>query len=97
MIAVYIDGDLKQFENEIKYSVAILGKITGEKVRGFRAPTFSISNETIWALEILKKYNFDYDSSVFPIRTKLYGVPNAPLHPYWPSFEDISKEDEKNT
>ena len=82
------------FENEIRSSVSILRKITGERVRGFRAPTFSISNETIWALDILEKYGFDYDSSVFPIRTKLYGVPNAPLHPYWPSFEDISKEDE---
>ena len=84
------------FENEIKSSVSILRKITGEKVRGFRAPTFSICNKNIWALDILKKYNFDYDSSVFPLRTNLYGVSNAPLHPYWPSFKDISKECEEH-
>jgi hypothetical protein len=40
----------------------------------------------------LAKHGFKYDASVFPIRTKLYGVPGAPLHPYRPSAEDIAKE-----
>lgn len=84
------------FEYEIKKSINLLEKITGEKVKGFRAPTFSINNDTIWGLEILEKFNFIYDSSVFPMKTLLYGVPSAPLHPYRPSYNDLAIEDESN-
>lgn len=83
-----------EFELEIGKSTKLLRKITGEKVKGFRAPTFSINNETKWGLDVLEKFKFEYDSSVFPIKTALYGVPSAPLHPYLPSIEDISKEGE---
>jgi len=83
----------EQFEEEIKQSIKIIHKTTGEKPLGFRAPNFSINNKTKWAFEILEKYGFRYDSSIFPIRTNLYGVPNAPLTPYRPSKEDVSKHD----
>ncbi len=86
----------EEFREEIKKSVSILKKITGENVKGFRAPTFSINNETKWALNILENFGFKYDSSIFPMRTNLYGVPNAPLCPYRPSFEDLSKENQYN-
>lgn len=82
-----------EFESDIRKSKIILERITGDKVIGFRAPTFSINNNTIWALDILEKLNFIYDSSIFPIKTPLYGIPNAPLHPYFPSRIDLSKED----
>jgi len=81
------------FEDEIKMSVEILESITGVSPVGFRAPSFSINNSTKWAFEILEKYGFEYDASVFPIKTMLYGVPNAPLHIYRPSQEDVAKED----
>jgi polysaccharide deacetylase family protein (PEP-CTERM system associated) len=81
------------FENEIKKSIELLKSITGKKPIGFRAPSFSIDNSTRWAFEILKKYGFKYDSSIFPIKTRLYGVPDAPLEPYAPSMEDITKID----
>jgi polysaccharide deacetylase family protein (PEP-CTERM system associated) len=80
------------FEDEIKLSEELLRQITKEKPIGFRAPSFSIDNSTKWAFEILDKYGFKYDSSIFPIKTKLYGVYNAPLHVYKPSKEDITKE-----
>uniref|UniRef100_A0A7C3UCX4 DUF3473 domain-containing protein n=1 Tax=Geoglobus ahangari TaxID=113653 RepID=A0A7C3UCX4_9EURY len=83
----------EKFEEEIKRSIEIIRRITGEKPSGFRAPHFSIDNRTKWAFEILEKYGFKYDSSVFPIKTNLYGVPNAPLNPYRPSKEDVSKHD----
>ena len=82
-----------RFEKEIRESVELLTSITGEKPIGFRAPSFSISNSTKWAFEVLKKYGFKYDSSVFPIKTMLYGVPNAPLSMYRPSINDIAKHD----
>ena len=82
------------FEDEIKLSVELLRRITKEKPIGFRAPSFSIDNSTKWAFEILEEYGFKYDSSIFPIKTKLYGVSNAPLYIYKPSKEDITKEDD---
>lgn len=83
----------KKFEQEIKKSVDLITAITEEKVIGFRAPSFSIDNSTKWAFQILKKYGFLYDSSVFPMKTKLYGVSKAPLTIYKPSHEDITKHD----
>ena len=82
-----------RFEDEIKKSVTLLESITGEKPIGFRAPSFSINNTTKWAFEILREYGFKYDSSIFPIKTRLYGVPDAPLYPYRPSIDDVSQED----
>lgn len=81
------------FEEEIKKSVEMLESITGEQPIGFRAPSFSIDNSTKWAFEILERHGFMYDASVFPIKTRLYGVPDAPLHIYRPSKEDITLED----
>jgi len=81
------------FEDEIRRSVELLKSITGVSPVGFRAPSFSIDNSTKWAFEILEKYGFEYDASIFPIKTMLYGVPNAPLHIYRPSREDVTKED----
>lgn len=81
-----------EFDQEIARSVDLLTTITGERPLGFRAPSFSLNNSTKWALGVLLKHGFKYDASVFPIRTSLYGVPGAPLHPYRPSAEDIAKE-----
>ena len=85
------------FEKEIEKSVSLLESITGKQPIGFRAPSFSIDNSTKWAFEVLERYGFKYDASVFPIKTRLYGVPNAPLHIYRPSKEDITKEDSNGT
>ena len=82
-----------EFENEIKLSMELLRRIIKEKPIGFRAPSFSVNNSTGWVFDILEKHGFKYDSSIFPIRTKLYGVPNAPLHIYKPSADDVAKED----
>ncbi|AKB43078.1 polysaccharide deacetylase family protein [Methanosarcina vacuolata] len=87
------DLDKESFDDEIKRSVTILKKITGENPIGFRAPTFSINNSTKWAFEILEKYGFKYDSSIFPIKTMLYGEPTAPLHVYKPSKHNVTIND----
>jgi len=81
------------FEREIKRAVALLESIVGQKPIGFRAPSFSLDNSTRWAFDVLAQNGFKYDSSIFPIKTKLYGAPKAPLYPYRPSFEDVSQED----
>jgi len=52
------------------------------RVVGYRAPTWSITSECMWALDILAEEGFEYDSSIFPIRHDLYGIPGAGRYPY---------------
>lgn len=70
------------FAQEIEMSLTALQKITGRDPLGHRAPYFSINQHTPWAFEILARYGLVYDSSVFPVRSLLYGQPNAPRFPY---------------
>ena len=56
-----------QFEEDLLRSKRILEEITGKEVLGYRASNFSITKESIWAIDILKKCGFKYDSSIFPI------------------------------
>jgi peptidoglycan-N-acetylglucosamine deacetylase len=76
------DQTPQEFEEDVKKSLTILESITGKKIKGYRAPQFTVVKETLWALEILRKLGFEYDSSIFPVKTPLYGVPDAPLYPY---------------
>jgi len=85
--------DRREFEQEMVKSIALLEGITGERPLGFRAASFSLTNDTRWALEVLAEYGFQYDASICPVRTILYGVPGAPLFPYRPSLTDITRED----
>ena len=85
----------EEFENDLKKSIEILEKIIGKKILGFRAPYFSIDEKSFWAMEILSKY-FKYDSSVFPVKTPLYGISNAPRNIYRPNLTNPSLEDSKS-
>lgn len=71
----------KEFEEDFKKSLDILYSITKEKILGFRAPFFSIDKKNLWVFDILKK-NVKYDSSIFPVKTPLYGIPDAINHHY---------------
>jgi polysaccharide deacetylase family protein (PEP-CTERM system associated) len=84
---------IKNFEYEIEKTNEILRSITGRYPLGFRAPTFSIDNTNKWALDILVKNGYRYDSSIFPVKTNLYGVPGAPVVSYNPSRNDITVHD----
>lgn len=72
----------KEFEEDLLKSIRILEKITGKKIKGYRAPQFTVMEKTFWAIDILKKNGLKYDSSIFPVKTPLYGMPNSPLYPY---------------
>ena len=85
----------EEFENDLKKSIEILEKIIGKKVFGFRAPYFSIDKKSFWAMEILSKY-FKYDSSIFPVKTPLYGIRNAPRNIYKPNLANPAIEDSKS-
>ena len=70
------------FMQDIRKTKQILEDIIGQPVIGYRAPTYSITQKTLWALEILAEEGYKYDSSIFPIKHDLYGIPNAPRFPF---------------
>jgi polysaccharide deacetylase family protein (PEP-CTERM system associated) len=69
------------FREEIRRSRGILEAIIGEPVVGFRAPFFSITAASLWALDVLVEEGFLYDSSIFPVWNHRYGIPRASRHP----------------
>jgi polysaccharide deacetylase family protein (PEP-CTERM system associated) len=71
-----------EFEDDLKKSLDILRDLVLRPVVGFRAPYWSITRQSLWALEILQRAGLRYDASIFPIYRKLYGIPNAPTTPY---------------
>lgn len=66
----------EEFQKDVRMSLDVLQGITGKKVLGFRAPNYSISAKTLWALEILKSEGIKYDSSIYPGRrfTANFGI-----------------------
>jgi polysaccharide deacetylase family protein (PEP-CTERM system associated) len=82
-----------EFRSELEQFAAIMSSVVpGVNVTSFRAPTFSLDNRTRWALTELGSLGYHYDSSIFPLRTPLYGVNGGPLHPYRPSLDDVAVE-----
>jgi len=73
--------DKKSFETDLRKSIETLERISGEKVQGFRAPYYSINEKNFWVFDVLRKY-VKYDSSIFPVKTPLYGIPSAPRFTY---------------
>ena len=71
----------EDFRKDVRRAKQTLEDITGLGVAGYRAPTFSIYADTLWALDILIEEGFLYDSSIFPVRHDRYGMPNAPRRP----------------
>jgi polysaccharide deacetylase family protein (PEP-CTERM system associated) len=68
---------LEQFRMELRRSKQVLENITGQPVIGFRAPFFSITEKSLWALDILVEEGFLYDSSIFPVFNYRYGFHGA--------------------
>lgn len=68
----------EEFEADLGESIKILEDVSGQKILGFRAPTFSVVEKTFWSFEIMLKLGLVYDSSVYPIWHDRYGVPDAP-------------------
>lgn len=67
-----------RFRDDVKRAKAILEDIGGCGVNGYRAPSFSIGADTLWAHDVLLETGHTYSSSIYPIRHDLYGMPDAP-------------------
>ncbi|MBF0131565.1 MAG: DUF3473 domain-containing protein [Magnetococcales bacterium] len=65
-----------------------LEDICGQPVRGYRASTYSIGRDNLWALDVLKKAGYRYSSSIYPIRHDLYGWPDAPRFAFYPRRDE---------
>jgi polysaccharide deacetylase family protein (PEP-CTERM system associated) len=68
--------DPATFQRETRASKRILEDLIGCPVLGYRAASYSITTDSLWALDVLKDEGFLYDSSIFPIRHDLYGIPD---------------------
>jgi len=71
-----------RFRQETIKSKKLLEDITGVRINGYRAASYSITKKSLWALEILVEAGFKYDSSIFPIRHDNYGIPGSPTEPH---------------
>jgi polysaccharide deacetylase family protein (PEP-CTERM system associated) len=72
----------EQFRQDIRTARRRLMDQTQKAVDCYRAPTFSVTASTIWALDILREEGFRIDSSIFPVRHDLYGIPDAERFPH---------------
>ena len=81
--------DSQQFANELE----VFSKLSKKKSKGFRAPTFSLNEKSSWAIDVLEKFHYLYDSSIVPAKTSMYGNPNAPINPYKISSNSLNQDD----
>lgn len=77
--------DRKQFQNDITRSKKLLEDIGSTAVVGYRAPSFSINSQNLWALDCLEAAGYRYSSSIYPVRHDHYGMPEAPRFAFHPS------------
>ncbi len=73
----------QEFREDTRRAKSVIEDVTGQRVAGYRAPSFSVVKKSLWALEILAEEGFQYDSSVFPVEHPSYGIPDAPRTPYF--------------
>jgi peptidoglycan-N-acetylglucosamine deacetylase len=80
------EEDPARFRHESKTDKERLEQLAGKSVTGFRAPRFSLTPKSLWALDVLGELGFRYSSSIMPTNISLYGFPGAPRTPFlWPN------------
>lgn len=67
-----------EFRSDLLKSIMVIESVTSQKVKGFRAPSFSVTKDTLWALDIIKELGLSYDSSIFSTMHPDYGINNFP-------------------
>ena len=76
------DRNATQFRESVTKALESVEQSAGTGAKRYRAPCFSIDERTLWALDVLEELEFEYDSSIFPVRNPRYGYPGAPRFPY---------------
>ncbi len=72
----------EEFREDTRRAKDCIEQAAGQPVYGYRAPTFSITEKSCWAPDVLAELGFRYDSSIFPVKHDVYGVPHAPREPF---------------
>ena len=70
------------FRDDVRRSKALLEDLSGRAVLAYRAPSYSVTARSLWALDVLIEEGYRYDASIFPIRHDRYGIPLSARHPY---------------
>ena len=78
------DQNQAEFRNDIVSAKKLLEDIGGQSVKGYRAPSFSIGEKNLWALNVLCEAGYEYSSSIYPIHHDHYGMPSAPRFAFSP-------------
>jgi polysaccharide deacetylase family protein (PEP-CTERM system associated) len=77
-----VDGmDRETFRADLRRASDAIAAAGGGRVRGFRAPSFSISERSLWAHDVLREEGYEFSSSVFPVRHDRYGIPSFSRRP----------------
>ena len=76
------DQTAEAFREDVRRAKDLIESAAAQPVRGYRAPSFSITARSMWALDVLLEEGYTYDASVFPIRHDRYGIPDAPRWPH---------------
>ena len=82
----------EQFRNDVARTKKILEALGGKEVKGYRAASYSIGANNLWALDVLQEEGFKYSSSIYPVKHDLYGMPDAPRFIYEPIANQDFKE-----
>jgi len=85
--------DSKEYKKNFSAELKEFSKLTNNKSKGFRAPTFSLNESSSWAIDILQEHDYLYDSSIVPAKSSMYGNPNASKKPYKISSNSLEKND----
>ncbi len=72
----------QEFREDTRRAKQVIEQAAGQPVYGYRAPTYSIVKQSLWALHVLAEEGFIYDSSIFPVHHDRYGIPDAPRFPF---------------
>ena len=72
------DQTPEAFQADVRLAKVILEDLSGQEIKGYRAPSFSIGLRNPWAFDILERTGHRYSSSVYPVRHDHYGMPDAP-------------------
>lgn len=70
------------FREDVRRAKGLLEDACGRRVVGYRAPSYSITPRSLWALDVILEEGYEYDASIFPIRHDRYGIPVSERHPY---------------
>ena len=79
------DQTRAELADDIGRSKTLLEDLSGVEVLGYRAPSFSIGTQNMWALDVLSEQGYRYSSSIYPVKHDHYGVPDAPRFAYHPN------------